>query len=511
MNDLFKKLKPYLPFMLALIGGALMTYGFAPYEVASASIASCVVLLWCLAKQSKKSAFLVGLFYGIGMFGSGVNWVYVSIHDFGNAAPPLAMLITGLFILVLALFPAAMASLLVVCFPKNNNLRILLAFPVLWVAFEILRGWLFTGFPWLYVGYSQIGNQLISFAPIGGVWLVSWATVFIAGILYAFINYFYQLNDNKKYLGGLVILLFSVWGAAFGVRQMTWTYPTNKKLNVTLVQGNIAQLLRWDPEFIAHIVDIYETLTATALAKEPAVDLIVWPEGAIPEPLPLSQPFFNDMTSILQPKNIVLISGVPSQIPNLNSYYNTLLVTGAGSGVYYKKHLVPFGEYVPFEKQLRGLIAFFNLPMSNFIKGPKKQEQLTVKDFQFAPAICYEIAYPLFVQKMSKGADAILTVSNDTWFGKSIGPFQHLQMAQFRAIETGKYVVRATNTGLTAIIDNEGKIVDVAPQFEPAFITGEIIAYEGTTPWVRFGIWPLFIALTLVFSGAFAWQSSRKS
>lgn len=510
MNDLFKKLKPYLPYLLALLGGGIMKFGFSPYEIASASIFSTAILLWCLSKQSKKAAFLVGLCYGLGMFGMGVNWVYVSVHEFGSAPPPLATLITGLFILALSLFPAFLSWTLVSLFPKNNNVRILMAFPVLWVVFELLRGYLFTGFPWLYMGYSQMGNQLISFAPIGSVFLVSWAAVFISGILYDFFNYFYQLKADRKYLLILVCLLFAVWGAAFGLRQVQWTQPTNKKLNVTLVQGNIAQLLRWDPEYIAHIVDIYQTLTATAMANEPHTDLIIWPEGAIPVPLPMSQTLFNDMTALLAPREIALISGVPSQVPNRQSYYNTLLVSGNGSGVYYKTHLVPFGEYVPFEKQLRGLIAFFNLPMSDFIEGPSKQGMLTVKDFQLAPAICYEIAYPMFVQHVSKKADAILTVSNDTWFGKSIGPAQHLQMAQFRALETGKYVLRATNTGITAIINQQGYIIDIAPQFEPAYINSDIIAFEGMTPWVRYGIWPLIMALTVVMAAALIWQSTHK-
>lgn len=510
MNDLFKKIKPYLPYLLAILGGMVMTYGFSPYDIASASIASCVVLLWCLAKQNMKKAFLVGLCYGIGMFGFGVNWVYVSIHDFGGASPVLAMFITGLFVLALSLFPAAMASLLVTLFPKNDNLRILMGFPALWVIFEMLRGWIFTGFPWLFMGYSQMGNQLVAFAPLGGVWLVSWAAVFTAGILYDFMNYFYQLKEDRKYLAILGAMLLTIWGAAFSVRNLEWTTPTLKKLHVTLIQGNIAQLLRWDPAYIAHIVEIYQTLTATALTKEAQNDVIIWPEGAIPVPLPQSLSLFKDMATLLEERNMALIAGVPTQVPNQNSYYNTLFAVGAGSGVYYKKHLVPFGEYVPFEKQLRGLISFFNLPMSSFVEGPKNQGLLTVKDFHFAPAICYEIAYPLFVQKMSKGADAILTVSNDTWFGKSIGPYQHLQMAQFRAIETGKYVVRATNTGFTAIIDDHGKIVEAAEAFVPQYITAEITGKQGETPWVRYGIWPLIIALTVILSSALLWQSTRK-
>ncbi|MCS5710592.1 apolipoprotein N-acyltransferase [Candidatus Berkiella aquae] len=508
MNDLIKKLKPYFPYILALLGGMIMTYGFAPYGIATASITSCVVFLWCLGKSNKKTAFLIGLCYGIGMFGYGVNWVYVSIHDFGNASPILATLITSAFILFLSLYPAFLASLLVTLFPQNNNARNLLAFPVLWVLFEILRGWFLTGFPWMYMGYSQIENQLVSFAPIGGVWLVSWAAVFIAAILYSFINYFYQLREDKKYLAILGALLLAVWGAAFGLRSMEWTTTGHKKLNVTLIQGNIAQLLRWDPQYINHIIEIYQTLTATALNNERS-DVIIWPEGAIPVPLPTSQPLLNEMGNLLQARDMALITGLPTQLPN-QQYYNTLYVTGVGSGVYYKEHLVPFGEYVPFDKQLRGLISFFNLPMSSFIEGPQKQGPLNTKDFLFAPAICYEIAYPLFVQSMSKGADAILTVSNDTWFGRSIGPFQHLQIAQFRAIETGKYVVRATNTGLTAIIDDQGKIVEAAEQFAPQSITAEVVNKQGQTPWVRYGIWPLIIAMTVVFSAALIMQSTKK-
>lgn len=510
MNDLFKKIKPYLPYLVALLGGSIMTYGFAPYEIASASILSIVLFLWCLAKQNFKKAFIAGLCYGIGMFGMGVNWVYVSIHDFGGAGPALAMLITGLFVLLLSLYPAVLAAVLLKYFPKNNSIRILLAFPVLWVLFEILRGYLLTGFPWLFLGYSQIGNQLVSFAPIGGVWLVSWAAALTAGILYCIVNYFSQDQSNKKFLVSLIVLLFCVWGAAFGLRDITYTTPTDKKLTTTLIQGNIAQLLRWDPSYISQIIDIYQTLTASALEKVPQTDLIVWPEGAVPVPLPVSQSLFSNLANSLAARNIALIAGVPTQVTHQQSFYNTLLAVGETNGAYYKEHLVPFGEYVPFEKLLRGLIAFFNLPMSSFIEGPKNQGPLVVKEFRFAPAICYEIAYPLFVQNMSKKADAIITVSNDTWFGRSIGPYQHLQMAQFRAIETGKYVVRATNTGFTAIINNKGKIVEIAPQFEPAFMSSDVIAFEGTTPWVRYGIWPLVAALGMLLGIALLWQASQK-
>ncbi|MGD9591330.1 MAG: apolipoprotein N-acyltransferase, partial [Candidatus Berkiella sp.] len=295
---------------------------------------------------------------------------------------------------------------------------------------------------------------------------------------------------------------------------------TAQILHVSLLQGNIPQLMRWDPAQVANNVQTYRNLTNQVLTTS---GLIIWPEGAIPIPLPLSEKFFIQMAALASQNQTAIISGVPSQLPDQMHYYNSLIAVGlAGINdngcanyntpgcIYEKTHLVPFGEYVPFESVLRGVIAFLNLPMSSFVEGPSGQSPLVAQGFRFAPALCYEIAYPFYVQSMSSNADFILTVSNDTWFGDTIGPLQHLQIAQFRALETGKYVIRGTNSGYTAIISPNGKLQAIAKPYETTILTGDVYVMSGNTFWVRFGYWPLLVALTLTLAGGFAWQNRKR-
>ncbi|MBN9288183.1 MAG: apolipoprotein N-acyltransferase [Gammaproteobacteria bacterium 39-13] len=518
LKEYYKKISPYLVYVIALVGGSVFCYGFAPFNMSIAAILSPALLLWCLNKRSTSQAFLIGLCYGIGMFGMGTNWVYVSIHDYGYTTAWLATLITGLFVLIIALYPALMSYFFNKFFKKSTYTTTLLVFPSLWVIFEMLRGWALSGFPWLFVGYAHITNILRAFAPIGSVWAVSLVSVFISTLIFCIFDYFYNDKEKPKVRNGLVITLIATFVVAFSLNRIVWTVPTTQTLTVSMVQGNIAQLMRWDPAYIASIVQTYERLTQQALTS----NVVIWPEGAIPVPLPNSHRFFQEMGTMAKASNVALITGVPTQLPNHVNYYNSLYAVGmtgvnnnceAGEQegcIYFKEHLVPFGEYVPFEKLLRGLIAFFNLPMSSFVPGPANQKPLLAHGFKFAPAICYEIAYPIFVQQMSKHADFILTVSNDTWFGKSIGPLQHLQIAQFRALETGKNVIRATNTGYTAIIDPDGRIQVIAPAFEENVTTGSVSVMQGVTLWTRVGIWPLAALLVVMLAGGYFLQTRKK-
>lgn len=507
MAQYLKNWKRYVPFLCAFLGGAIMVCAFAPYYIEEASVASCLILLASIAHRNAKTGFLLGFVYGLGLFGFGVSWIYVSIHLYGQAAPPLAASITALFIVVLACFPACLAGLLNRAFPENNLTRCVLAFPALWVLLEGLRGWLFTGFPWLFIGYSQI-THLREFAPLGGVYAVSWATVLMSGLLYLLMDYYYSNKKHTLYRNSLFVSILFLWGTAYWLHQVQWVKETDEKLSVALVQGNIAQKLRWDPQALTQILSTYQLLTQSALQKH--VDLIVWPEGAIPLPLPHATAFFSNVAQSMNAQRTALFSGIPIELPQQAYYYNALIGVGEASGQYYKRKLVPFGEYVPFEKYLRGLIAFFDLPMSSFVPGPAHQALLSAQGFAFAPAICYEIAYPHFVQTMSKKADFILTVSNDAWFGRSVGPAQHLQIAQFRALENGKYVIRSTNTGFTAIINPRGKIVALAPQFESTLLYGTVSTTQGHTPWSRYGIGPVLLALLTLLSLAFVLQRYRK-
>jgi apolipoprotein N-acyltransferase len=475
----------FRPILTAVLAGSLMFLGFAPYSIELAPILSCVLFLFALKDRTLKEGLIIGWCYGVAMFGTSVYWIYTAIHQFGDAPPILAGFITALLVMAMAIYPSLLSAMLCRFFPQNNLVRILLAFPALWVLFEILRGWVLTGFPWLFIGNAEIGNPLSAFAPIGGVWLVSWITVLLASLLYAATQF------PRRLIPWTGIALVGL--ASLGVSKIQWTTPVDKSISVALVQGNVAQLMRWDPKHMRDIIDTYENLTLHNLNQ----DLIIWPEAAIPLPLPISFPLFERIGNFLSERNIALIAGVPVELPDGQHFYNSLIGVGNAEGLYHKSHLVPFGEYVPFERWLRGVIAFFDLPMSSMISGSTSQPPLTAQGYRFAPAVCYEIAYPMFVQNISKNADFILTVSNDTWFGESIGPAQHLQIAQFRALENGKYVLRATNTGLTTIIAPDGSIEAISPQFTQTVLLGTISPMHGQTPWNRWGGWPVIGCLLL--------------
>lgn len=506
LNSLF-------PYLLAIAGGVVLPLSLAPFNYEMAAFLAPALLLFCLAKASPKKSFLLGACFGWGMFGFGFSWIYVSIHDYGPTSMPLAVLMTSLFTFFIALFPALMSYTVVKLFPNNNFQRCVIAFPVIWVLFEIFRGWAFTGLPWLYIGYSQLTTHFSALAPIGGIWLVSWATVLTAGLIYSVFDYIYENKRNALLRNTLVIMLIILWGLASYVHKtFTWTQRKGPPLHVSLVQGNIPQLLRWDPNEVSKTIKKYQDLTSLDLGSNVKPDLIIWPESAIPIPIPESQPLLAQMDASLKQHHATLITGVPVQTHNDQgsiAYYNALVSIGEGSGYYFKQQLLPFGDYVPFEKWLRGIINFFDLPMSSFISAKENTLPLLAKNIKIAPAICYEIAYPNLVrQAVHSGptytlADLIITVSNDTWFGTSIGPNQHLEIAQFRALETGRYVLRATNTGLTAVITPTGAIQSIAPQFETTVLKDIVWAMEGQTPWVKYGTWPLLAGFGVLLIFAF--------
>tara|TARA_R110002110_G_scaffold415800_1_gene656256 strand:- start:8784 stop:10361 length:1578 start_codon:yes stop_codon:yes gene_type:complete len=497
---MIKLLKKYQFFFVSIAAGALLSLGFAPYNQIWAAFLSPLLLLAATEGQKPKDAAYKGFLFGLGLFGFGVYWVFHSIFHFGQTTTILAYIITGSFVAILALFPALMMYFTNKWFKDMPLLRATIGLPIIWVLFEIFRGHLLTGFPWLYIGTTQTGNAALrAFAPIGSVWMVSWALMVSSGAIYGFMLYFSQQRQNKKQLYRLGALFVSIWVIGAMINQHKWVKPDPLEVSVALIQGNVPQQMRWDPKQVVDIMTLYEEMTSNALDSS----IIIWPEGAIPMPLPYSDSYFQRINRLIVENKTALIAGVPVKAENQEAYYNALIGLGQAKGIYYKEQLVPFGEFVPFEKLLRGLIGFFDLPMSSFIAKDNPDTTITAYGLNFAPAICYEIAFPRTVQKNVKNADFIITVSNDTWFGRTIGPDQHLQLAQWRAIETGRYVLRATNTGLTAIISPTGR-AEVANQFETTILRGVVSPMNGQTPWVKFGIWPLLLAMLAVLGAPFA-------
>ena len=481
--------------LLALLAGALTTLALAPYSIWPLLLVSIALFYLGLRELSAKQALWRGWCYGFGLFAAGTSWVYVSIHDYGAAAPPLAAFLTLGFVAGLALFFALPAWFWAGFLRRNQApLSDALAFAALWFAQEAFRGWFLTGFPWLYAGYSQLDGPMAGLAPLGGVWLLSFALALTAALL---CNLSRLLRRRAQLALGLC-LLAAPWLLGALLKGHPWTIPAGQPLSVTAIQGNVAQNLKWDPQQLHAQLLLYRDLSFASQRS----DLLIWPETAIPVLKEQASGYLSMLDNFAKDRHSALISGVPIRQANAQGeqrFYNAVTVVGQGSGDYLKQKLVPFGEYVPLEELLRGLIRFFDLPMSDFARGSEQQPLLEAKGYRLATFICYEVVYPDFAAKLAARSDLLLTVSNDTWFGSSIGPLQHLQMARMRALEAGRWMIRATNNGVTALINPFGQITEQLPQFQQAVLYGKVEPMQQLTPYLRWRSWPLLTACCLLF------------
>ncbi len=480
--------------LIALAAGAITPLALAPFDLWPLALLSIALFYLGLRDLLPRQAALRGWCYGFGLFLAGTSWVYVSIHDYGSASPPLAAFLTLLFVAGLGLLFALTAWLWARWLRRvEAPLADALAFAAFWLAQEALRSWLLTGFPWLYAGYSQLGGPLAGLAPVGGVWLLSFVLALSAALL---VN-LPRLRQHKAFCTAAVLLLLAPWVSGLALKDRAWTQAAGQPLSVTAMQGNVEQNLKWDPAQLNAQLLLYRDLTLNA----PRSDLIVWPETAVPVLKEHALGYLDAMGRLANERQAALITGVPIRQANERGeprYYNGISVVGQGSGDYLKQKLVPFGEYVPLQEVLRGLIAFFDLPMSDFARGSSEQPLLQAQGYRIAAYICYEVVYPEFAAGLAAQSELLLTISNDTWFGRSIGPLQHLQMAQMRALEAGRWMIRGTNNGVTALIDPFGRISQQLPQFEQGVLHGQVTPMQGLTPYLRWRAWPLLILCGLI-------------
>ena len=476
-----------------LAAGALLPFGLAPYDLWPLTLVSAAGLYWVLTRSGARP-LRDGWLFGLGKYGLGASWIYVSIHEYGDAAPPLAAFLVAVFVAGMALFPAAAAWLFVRFRPAHATVSAIW-FATVWVLLEWLLTWFLTGFPWLFAGYAMLDTPLEALAPVGGVLLVSFSAVLTAACLVSW----------RKWTSWTVAAL--PWIAAWLIAGVAWT-ESGEPRRVALVQGDIPQDIKWQPD-AGMIFERYASLSAPFWDR----DLVVWSEAVFYAGTADSRAFLSAMSARAQGA-LVLGVATREEASGGARYYNAALATGAGSGTYRKLRLVPFGDYVPFEEALRGLIGFFDLPMSSLSPGGPGQPPLRgANGIGLGMAICYEIAYPELVREQAKDADALVTLSNDTWFGESIGPLQHMQIARMRALENGRYVLRATNNGVTAIVDEKGRITARLPQFERGVLAGVFRSSTGDTPFARFGsilvVVPLILFLAAVVGGRVATRFSK--
>ena len=487
---LLDRISPALGYWLAVTAGVLTTLSAAPFALWWLGPVAVALVYFGIHALTPAQAALRGWCYGVGLFGSGVSWVFVAIHDYGYTGTPLALFLTGLFVASLALFFAAPFWV----YRRVTGPRLaFFSFAGVWVLSEWLRTWLFTGFPWLLLGTSQVESPLAAWAPIGGVYLLSLITA-LTGTLSI------ELLRHRWWAAALVA---AIWLAPLALPTQ-WTSPSGEPLRVALLQGNLDQAIKWTPDGQSEAANIYTVLT---LAQSNDLDLVVWPEAALPMFEREARPILERVHSNLAP-DTALLTGILQR--DGGDYYNSVIGLGAAEGEYRKARLVPFGEYLPLDRLLAGTIAFFDLPMPTMTPGPEAQGPIHAAGTTIGNAICYEIIYADRVAEQARGAELLLTVSNDTWFGRSIGPQQHLQMARLRALENGRYLIRATSNGVTAIVDPQGRVTALAPQFQTTSLRGEALPMAGYTPFTRTGSWPTWLlAALLVLLG---WQlNTRRS
>jgi len=488
--------------VLALLAGSLMPLSLAPLNFWPLAFIAVIALPLLLSGKTSRNTVAIAFSFGLGLYGVGASWVFVSIYEFGGTDLWLAVLMTALFVTFLALiFALPLCLLNLRSFNASQNLWLyLLSFTALWVLGEWVRSWLLTGFPWLFIGYSQLPTALAGWASSFGVFGVSFTVVLCGGAISV------MLTARNWAQRSLAIALFSsLWVGGWSLGQANWTQPQQQQ-NVSLIQANIPQALKWHPDFLNTTLARYQSLSAPAWQHS---DWIIWPEAAIPLLYQDANPLLNNMAQQALNTDTALITGILYDKPKDGKIYNSAIALGNGEGAYFKTRLVPFGEYVPLEDQLRGIINFFNMPTSYISSGQPNQRGLFANGNAIAAAICYEIVYPDLVAELAVNRGAIITISNDAWFGHSWGPLQHLQMAQMRARETQRYVLRATNNGVSAIISPQGNIEKRSQQFVQQVITANIYTVSGNTPFMNWGSTPI-IGLCLVLLGLCSYLRQKR-
>ncbi|WPL15859.1 Apolipoprotein N-acyltransferase [Thiorhodovibrio winogradskyi] len=490
--------------LLAPIAGAATVLAFAPFGWYPLGILALVLWYQCLRGRTGRDAFVHGWLYGAGLLGVGVAWIRISLNEFGNLPAVAANGMMLLFVAAMALYYGLAGWLIGRVQPVLQRFDWagpMLLLPAVWVLSEWLRSWVLTGFPWLLLGNTQVDSPLAGWAPILGVHGLSLLAALSAGLLWLSVA-------RCRARPAALIVLAVIWAGGGLLRMIDWTQPSGEPFTAVLVQANIAPSLKWQPEALEPNLEAHLAFTRQHLG----VGLIVWPETAIPS-------FLHEVRlSLIEPlaeraraEGSEILIGVPIMEGD-RRYYNGLLSIGTAEDSYYKRHLVPFGEYLPLRALIGPLVDWFDVPMSSFSPGRAEQPLLRVGPHHAGASICYEDVFPDQVRQALPAADYLVNVSNDAWFGDSLAPAQHLEFARLRALENGRYLVRATNTGISAIIDQKGRLTAVLPAFERGALVGEVRPFSGETPFSRLGsLVPISLALIMLLASLLLGRLGRRA
>lgn len=481
--------------LLTLLIGACGTLAFSPYNIWPAAILSITGLLLVTLNRSCLQSAWLGFVWGLGLFGTGIHWIYICIAQFSGLPKPVNIMLIVLLTTYLALYPMLFATLLARIWPITSLRRLVFGAPVLWSVTEFLRSYILTGFPWLQFGYSQIDGPLKGIAPVLGVEAITFILVMMSGFLVLAIV-------QRCLLPTMVALLIL---PTVPLCSLQWyQLQPQRTIDILLVQGNIPQSVKWDATQVQSMLDIYLTRTLPFLGKVP---IVIWPESAISDSEINQNILLTELDRYFYLHSTSLITGIIKVhlTPHGYNYYNSIIVIGEvkpysylNQNYYNKHHLVPFGEVVPLGSILRPLAPLFNLPMSSLSPGHYLQSQLTVANMKFTATICYEIIFGSRIRdNFSPDTDFLLNISDDSWFGNSIGPWQHFQMARMRSLEFGRPLLRSSNSGITAVINADGTTQAQLPQFICGVLHAKVTPTKGLTPYAKIGPWPLRLIILL--------------
>lgn len=480
-------------FISAALLGAFYSLSIAPVSIwPTAVIAFAFLMMLLSVSQSRKRVFFLTLTYFAVFATVSLNWLNFVMEGFGQLPPLLSNTVVVVFSICYIALPYAVLNTVAFAMSKGRKAVFIICFmPLSFILADFVTGFLFTGFPWLYSGYSCTEGPLKNYAPLAGVRAISALLYIMSGAI--------ALTALRRFLFlpvAAVILLLGILleGISFVTPQ--------KSISVTMMQGNLEQSVSNDPAKVQQVVSTYYELTKDRLQKD---RLIIWPESSMPFAIEYGKPLVSAINQELALSGAVLVSGILS-VPDGKNAYNSIVTLGNSQDsalppLYHKRALVPFGEIIPFADLLRPLGSIFAIPNSSFSYGEKLQEPIKVLSHNFIPAICYESIFPELIQIMdSSSVNGIIMISNDTWFGPTKAPMQHLNIARMRALELQKPMLRATNSGITAYIDEKGNIASTCEADIKTRLDVEFVPVKGQTPYSRFGNLVLYIIMLLLLA-----------
>jgi len=485
--------------LAATLAGALLTLAFAPFNLWWLALLCPAALMLLLQDATLRSGAWLGFCFGVGTFVAGTWWLYISVHDFGEAPLWLTIALIIALVAIMSLYYALLGYVAARWLPDEGAARFLVGLPAAWLLTEWLRGWFLSGFPWLSLGYAQTDTWLASLAPVIGVYGISALLLVGSGAL----ALLWRGRGSERLLA--LVLLVLPWTAALALARVEWTEVRGQPVSVAIVQGAIPQDLKWIQSNRQPTRDLYQRLNDQALGAH----LILWPESAVPE-------LANDMTRYLaeiyrrsRAQGSDVVMGIVRVGENGEDYYNSILSLTEPLAFYDKKHLVPFAEYFPVPAFVRGWLRLMSLPYSDFTPGNADQPVLAAGGLKIAATVCYEDAFGSAQLGVLAEADVLANVTNDAWFGRSPARHQHFQIARMRAQEAQRFLLRAANDGISAIVGPRGEVLQRATEYQAAVVRGTVEPRRGLTPYARVGNWPVVLASLLGLAAAILFSRRR--